>query len=957
MSPRPLHFRSLVLFLAVLTTPSWCWANEPGDSGRDEADRLQNDFAETVVPFVKTHCVSCHGHQRREAGLNLAGDTTVDRAAARFATWRAVRRRMALREMPPAGGHPPPDAARKAVIDVIDRLHVVQTGVGAGEPGIVAARRLNAAEYNYTIFDLTGADIRPARDFPVDPANRNGFANTSESLVMSPALLRKYLAAARRVADHLVFHRDRLEFAHHPVKATTDRDRYCVQRIVQFYQRHTVAYEDYFLAAWRFHHRRQAGEPALSLNDIADRYQLSRKYLSHVWAVLTDPIALGPLGELQSKWRELPDDFRRSDRARRQCIRLAELVRRMRKDLAGTVKAIRVNGMSPGSQPFVLWRNHVVAASRMSYLQGSASDPLTANRRRFCRVFPDRFAVVSRGHYSNPKLGEQVRLLSAGFHLMHGYFRDDQPLCHLVLNEQQQRELNSLWYDLYFVTSAPIRQYKDFVFFERSEPPRFLSGPQFDFARSEDQEVISSEKIHRLRALYLARAKQRQADQTALRAISFYFDRISGQIDWVLKRRDEASAHHLQSLIRLGQRAYRRPFTDRERASLLAFYRQQRDRGLTHQDAIRDTLCSLLVSPHFCYRFTVGSGERQVEPLTSLELASRLSFFLWSSMPDYELFRCAVTGDLTDPQVMRQQARRMLRDEKISRLGKEFLVTMLNVGRFEGRAVDRQRFADFDDGLRRAMLEEPVRYFVDVCRNNRSVWSLIDGRHTFLNVPLARHYQIPPGRGGVDGWFRVDDAAQYGRGGLLPMSVFLTANSPGSRTSPVRRGHWVVRHLLGEEIPAPPADVKDLSLGSGESQRLSVREAMALHRRRADCAGCHRRFDFAGLALQEYGPTGKLRQRDGRGRRVDATFTTAGGSAQGLKGLQEYIRRRRAADFEQNLVRRLFSYALGRSLLPSDEPTLREILAQAKGNDFRFHTLVEMIVTTPQFLTKRGAGR
>src|SRR5262249_4091497 len=180
-------------------------------------------------------------------------------------------------------------------------------------------------EFDYTIRDLTGVDIRPTREFPVDPANEAGFDNSGESLAMSPALLKKYLAAARFVADHVVLKPQGFIFAPHPVVTDPDRDKYCVQRIIAFYERHRVDYADYFLAAWRFQHREALGKPNASLQDIADEARLSGNYLTAIWTLLEAAPAPGPLGELQAQWRKLPAEVHKQDEAKRECERLRDL--------------------------------------------------------------------------------------------------------------------------------------------------------------------------------------------------------------------------------------------------------------------------------------------------------------------------------------------------------------------------------------------------------------------------------------------------------------------------------------------------------------------------------------------------------------------------------------------------------------------------------------------------------
>ena len=295
----------------------------------------------------------------------------------------------------------------------------------------------------------------------------------------------------------------------------------------------------------------------------------------------------------------------------------------------------------------------------------------------------------------------------------------------------------------------------------------------------------------------------------------------------------------------------------------------------------------------------------------------------------------------------------MLRDPKARGLATEFGGNWLDFRRFEEHnAVDRERFPTFDDDLRRAMFEEPVRFFLDLAREDRSVLDFLYADHTFVNPALARHYGMPVRRTGR--WVRVEDADKYGRGGLLPMAVFLTKNAPGLRTSPVKRGYWVVRRLLGEHIPAPPAEVPELPGDEAKLGEQTLREALARHREDKSCAGCHDKFDAIGLVFEGYGPIGERRTKDLGGRPVDtrATFP-GGGEGAGLEGLRAYLRDRRQDEFVDNLCRKLLAYALGRSLLLSDEATVDDMRTKLKANGYRFGVLVECIVTSPQFLNRR----
>jgi len=249
------------------------------------------------------------------------------------------------------------------------------------------------------------------------------------------------------------------------------------------------------------------------------------------------------------------------------------------------------------------------------------------------------------------------------------------------------------------------------------------------------------------------------------------------------------------------------------------------------------------------------------------------------------------------------------------------------------------------------MFEEPVRFIEDLIRNNRSLLELLYGRYTFVNSELARHYGMPPVAG--DRWVRIDDATPYSRGGLLPMAVFLTQSSPGLRTSPVKRGYWVVRRVLGETIPPPPPNVPELPQDESKSD-LPLRDMLAKHRQNASCAACHARFDSFGLAFEGYGPIGERRSQDLAGRPVDTSAEFPGGTrGAGVDGVRDFIREHREKDFLNNLSRMLLAYSLNRSLILSDELTIDQMAGSLGAGGYKFSTLVETIVTSPQFLNRR----
>lgn len=968
---------------------------------------VQASFESLVQPFLSRYCFECHSAETIEGDLDLGAYSQLNEVTKDFRRWSTVLDRIERDEMPPEDADAQPsDAERGDVIQWITDVRTREAKRTSGDPGIVLAHRLSNAQYDNTIRDLTGADIRPTAEFPIDPANEAGFDNTGESLTMSPALVKKYLEAARLVSDHLVLTPTGLDFAPHPVVTETDCDKYCVNRIIEFYQQHQVDYADYFLAAWEFQHRSERNAGEITLDELAQQQGLSVHYLTTIWKTLSeDSDSIGPIAALRELWRELPADASTPSQASHQssvreaCEQMSDLVTQLRDALVPHVANLTAPGVHNGSQPLVLWKNRQFAANRMRYAGGAEkiaelklSDDLQSREQaleklvvptdaeslreyenslqRFCETFPDAFFVSERARvYLDPN-GEKSltgRYLSAGFHSQMGYFRDDEPLCKLVLSKPQRDELDQLWLELDFVASAPMRQYAGFIWFDRTDSA-FMRDSEFDLFRAEDKDCISEKKVRQLCDLYLAKSSRNEASETALEAIEDYFQGMSDTFRRLETLRRESEPLHLDGLVNIAERAFRRPIETTEREDLVRFYRVLREEeGLTHDQAIRDGLVAILMSPHFNYRadlpvtvelddVVINASSIPVQPLDDFALASRLSYFLWSSMPDRTLLDLASRGKLRDPNVLLEQARRMLRDERARGFAIEFAGQWLDFRRFEQhQGVERERFPQFTNELRQAMFEEPIRFFVDVAKRDGSVLDFLDADYTFVNAELAKHYEMNFSRNEASDWLRLEGAGQYGRGGLLPMAVFLTSNSPGLRTSPVKRGNWLVKRMLGEHIPPPPASVPELPSDESKLGDLTLRESLARHREDISCAACHEKIDSFGLVFEGYGVVGERREVDLGGREIDATVDFPNGThGEGLQGLKSYIRNHRQQDFIENLCRQLLAYGLSRTLQLSDEETIAIMQAKLATENYRFGSLVESIVTSPQFLNQRA---
>ena len=996
-----------LLFAAALLASTSCFAAD--------AD-LQKSFDTNVKPFVGKYCVGCHSGAQPTAQFDLKSFNQISEIRDDFGRWTLLADRLTAHEMPPKTARAQPtDAERQGVIDFVHAVRAQEIKRLGGDPGIVLARRLSNAEYDYSIRDLTGQDLQVAREFPVDPANQAGFDNSGESLTMSPALLNKYLHAARQIGDTMVLTPDGIDFAPYAMRVETDREKYSVQRITAFYAAQPTDYAAYFEAAWRYKNRAALGQPNVTLASIAAQMRISAKYLPMVWGILNDKGAIGPVAKLQARFNALPNH----GDVKAQTVAMRDWVVRLRADTAMQFSAPIVKGLPGQSEPLHNWRLkeyrehhrdsnpdvlvadnahgpalmevpkypplHEDATPRWSVIAsnarvGDADLVYPAGQKaqyqkafaRFASVFPDTFVVSERGRYWPDNTVDAGRLLSAGYHNTGGYYRDDTALMQLILDDKGRKKLNALWDEFDFVGRQTEHTWVQFFFNQSGEVDGNINGnlsTESGSKRPVGHEVPDTYVINWLRDKYLARAAVEPTnDKAAPAAIRDFFKDKDDVLRRMEKMRAAAEPRHLAALVRFAEHAYRRPLTPAEKADLLANYKDLRDKKqLSHEDAIRDSLVYVLMSPDFLYRFDLQGGAKAAKPaqvamkkaydatpLTDYSLANRLSYFLWASMPDAELLRHAAAGDLHQPKVLLAETRRMLKDSRVRGFATEFTGNWLNFRLFEtNNSVDRQRFPAFDDDLREAMFQEPIRFVQDDIQNDRPVTDLLYGNYTFVNPPLAKFYGMPDVKGDLNTWVKVDNANAYGRGGILPMAVFMTANSPGLRTSPVKRGNWVVQKVLGIRVPPPPPVVPELPSDESKTD-LPIREMLAQHHKNPFCAGCHERFDSFGLVFEGYGPVGNKRDKDLAGRPVDDSATFPGGvNATGIDGLRTFIHDHRQDKFLDNLDRKLLSYALNRTLQLSDEQLLEQMQTNMKADNYRFRALVETIVQSPQFRDKR----
>jgi mono/diheme cytochrome c family protein len=404
-------------------------------------------------------------------------------------------------------------------------------------------------------------------------------------------------------------------------------------------------------------------------------------------------------------------------------------------------------------------------------------------------------------------------------------------------------------------------------------------------------------------------------------------------------------------IARFAERAFRRPVRPDEVERVMQIFRLASGRGESYERAVQIALSTVLASGQFLF-LVEPEDARDDRPLTEFELASRLSYFLWSSMPDDELFRAA--REKTLRKDLRRQVARLLADPRSAAFVENFAGQWLQLRKLDAVARDKDLFPGFDAALRDAMRRETEQVFAYVVRDNRSVLELLDSNYTFLNELLARHY----GLAGVTGdAFRKVALGDRRRGGVLTQASVLTLTSNPKRTSPVKRGQWILQQLLGTPPPPPPPNVAKLDESQKAAEASSLRERMELHRSKPECAACHQQMDPLGFALENYDAVGRYRTSDSAGFRIDPAGELIGGRKfANVEELKQILASTARQKFSRSLIENLLTYSLGRGVEARDYPLIEDIRRQLAADDYRVHDIIFGIVESRAF-QYRGVKR
>ncbi len=785
---------------------------------------------DTVQAILAKHCQTCHNAKQKVADLDLTAPQQLP------AVWTKVREKLSTGKMPPTGLAAPAKTEVASVLAWIDSLPNQPRVRAETGPGRVTARRLNRTEYNNTIRDLLGVHARPADDFPVDDSGY-GFDNIGDVLTVSPMLMEKYVAAAKKVSRLAVY-----------------GDAYPAKPGVLTRLMARRSYDGGGLAG---------------SSDYLPYSMRGALYGNYTFPVDAEY-------ELRFRVMNLRDEERTAGSEGTR-VRRPSLASLSPEERAARLRTIQ-QGLSADELKQSLEKARIAAPPLKLQLTVDGKTELTGVIEGTTTYGYDRGEFIARVP------------LKAGVHSFRASFPElagiDDPRQHL--NPDLRRKVFVDYLDV----AGP--------FHPSAEPPASY------------------------RRLFVCGHARGQHQAACARKV----------------------------VTDLARKAYRRPATSRETEGLERLEALVQKEGDSFEEAVRVALQAVLVSPQFLFRIERDpSPAEAARTVSDHELASRLSYFLWASMPDDELLRAADASTLRQPKVLEAQVRRMLADVRSRSLVDDFAEQWLQLRDLDRRRPAPERFPALDDELLDAMRRETHLFAETIFREDRSILDFLDAPFTYLNGILARHYGISGVKG--EAFERVSlDGEQ--RSGVLTQGAILTVSSYPTRTSPVIRGKWVLENLLGTPPPPPPANVpvlEETKIGVS----ASLRQQLEQHRANPSCAVCHDQMDALGFALENYDAAGVWRTHDGKFAIDSAGVLPGGRSIAGSKELKQVLKERSDL-FTRNVSEKLLTYALGRGLESYDGTVVDDIASQVSADHHKFSTLVLAIAKSKPFQMRSGVG-
>ena len=786
--------------------------------------RADETFKKDVLPVLQKHCFGCHGPKKQKGKIRL-DQLDPDLVKGKSTeTWHDALNMLNLGKMPPEDEPQlSPEERRKLVgwlTKELRRAADARRNTGGG----VVMRRLNRAEYQYTMTDLLGLDMDYSENLPSDARSPEGFKNNGASLGMAALQVESGLKTARKALDFILV---------------------------------------------------EGGQGKREVTQINRNNGAMKGPNSRRFSGLSSD-RLGRVNFWHGSFKSLPRTGRFSIRVKAYTDR------------------------KPNQPAPILYAQYGYFVSGLTLnIMGDAGEiAITSSTPEYYEIsgWPEFFP--------QPEARVPDDKLSGIIALQNALYDGESPpkAINKVIEEKDKK--------------GKIRKKKVKVYPEDPDFPKIIIE-SVEFVRNDYPSWPPP--LHR----GIIREGEDLTDSKAVKNI----------------------------LSRFLRRAWRRPVSEEEKGKWLAHYEVIRKQSDTSVSALKETLSATLASPHFLYLSEPFKSDKP-RKLNAHELATRLSYFLWSSMPDEELSALADSGRLLEGSVLQRQFERMLKDSKSDRFAKEFCDQWLDLEGVDRVAINPQYYRNFDNRLKPDMVSETQAFFREILRSNTSALQFIDADFTMLNASLAKHY-------GLDGpksqkFERVSLRGTGRPGGVLGHASTHLAGSDGADSHPIKRAVWIRERLLHDPPNPPPPDVPGVEKSVPNFEKLSVREQLAVHRKKEACADCHRSIDPWGIALERYDAIGLQREKTARRKKPVSAETILPGNHEisGLADLQKYLLNERREQFAKALVTKLLTYALGRSLKLDDEPLIEELSAKFTKDDYRLSGLMKNIIMSGPFLSR-----
>lgn len=887
-----------ICLIAIAGGPGLLQANRDLDSLTYEQD---------IQPLLEEYCYRCHGEEKQKGDVQLSSFHDKRTLLKEHKLWQEVIHLVRDEEMPDEEPLPTPEE-RQLLVDWLEYTLNEIDWTQVKNPGHITMPRLTKDEYNNTMRDLLGVDIQPGNTFSDEGEGLSGFTNDRDNLFVTPVLMEKYIEAAERALDAL------LAYKKEPIDLHYES-------------------ESMFMTETR-ETPKQIGEDFLGY--VLNRGQMTLYesiefphdgiYEFTVRAVSTE----GPTGTRLRINDQVKGDIEIYDEEP-GLYTISTFVSKGSQQVAWNIQVPEVKYTPRSEEAATPYKDLPVNAGLLIQEGVSKNAPRYPDNTHSGKAASDSISRLNEAYRSVQELYEELRLLG---------------------NKGNPTEIVRLKND---ITQRMIAVNK----------AKAELAPKLDFPLMELEQSLNDFNQARLadnaKILAAVAGVKLPTNDSSLRPQSVGIDwiRIRGPVRPTTDENERvfiarpgkglsADKAAEKVLTNFSQKAFRRKVSKEEVDRYMDLYREESSAGQSYDDSVKLALTAILASPHFLYRPELArSTNDKAFQIDDYQLASRLSYFLWMSMPDDTLFNLAARKRLHQPRVLKKQVQRMLEDPRASVAMKTFIGQWLGIESLGETVVpDPRTFGEFSPPLSRAMKEETFLTFEALIKDGGSLFNLLDSGESFLNDVLAEHYGIE----GVEGseMRRVTLNNPY-RGGLLGMASILTATSNPGRTNPVSRGKWVLETLLGGRIPEPPADAGILPENAGQVKGKTLREEFEMHRRNPSCVDCHEKIDPIGFGLENFDAIGRYREME-NGVPVDSNGTMPdGASFNGPVELKGYILREKKDAFIRNVTERMLAFGLGRKLRYYDEGAIVKIIDRLAQDNYSASTLITEVVLSYPF--------